>query len=214
MKKVAKPKSDDAIRGRKTRASVPRDALSVAATRTPWLALFLTGLLLCASVMHRFEGVLAKNVELAFFVPMLIGHGGNSGGQAVSTVIRAASKTRGTPHAMRTVLVESISGLLQSIALAALVAPALYFLMGISKPVCAVVAGSLPAIGLFANACGASLPFLALRLGLDPAVVVGPLMTTSVDTVGLSIYLTVASTILSMIEEPQPPPPRWFSGIL
>ena len=82
--------------------------------RTLWLLFFLFGLLLCARVMHQFEELLAQELELAFFVPLLIGAGGNSGGQTVSTVIRAlGSGSVSIRDAPRVILKEGIAGLLQ-----------------------------------------------------------------------------------------------------
>jgi len=83
--------------------------------RTGWLAFFLCGLLLCERVMHAYEALLAKELELAFFVPLIIGHGGNSGGQVVSTVIRAIGRRKPSgAEAARTVMTEAVAGLVRS----------------------------------------------------------------------------------------------------
>ena len=57
---------------------------------------------------------------------------------------------------------------------------------------------TMPIIGLLANTVGASLPFVITWLGKDPAVIVGPLMTTSVDTLGLATYLSIATVYLGL----------------
>mmetsp|Transcript_44161 Transcript_44161/g.111777 ORF Transcript_44161/g.111777 Transcript_44161/m.111777 type:complete len:146 (-) Transcript_44161:698-1135(-) len=57
--------------------------------RFGWLAFFFAGLIIAAVVVEAFEDVLKKEVELSYFVPLLIGHGGNTGSQSVATVIRA-----------------------------------------------------------------------------------------------------------------------------
>ncbi len=196
----------DKVDGVVPETSLARRTLDVVVARTPWLGLFLTGLLLCASVMHHFEKLLAKRVELAFFVPMLIGHGGNSGVQAVSNVIRSIA-VDGFAHPAKMLTVESAAGLLQSLVLSAFIAPALRFSMNITIHVCIVVALSLPALGFFANTCGAALPYVAVRLGLDPAVVVGPMMTTLVDTVGVLIYLSIALAVLGDLDDESGRPP-------
>ncbi len=56
-----------------------------------WLVFFFGGLLLSTMVVEQFEELLRKQVALSYFVPLLIGHGGNSGSQTVTTVIRALS---------------------------------------------------------------------------------------------------------------------------
>ena len=180
-------------------------AVGVASERTAWLLFFLFGLLLCANVMHSFEKLLADELELAFFVPLLIGHGGNSGGQVVSTVIRAlGSGSAKLSDAPRVILKEATAGVLQSLILVCFLAPALHLGMGISFDVTCIVSLSLPCLGLLANTLGSALPFVITYAGKDPAVIVGPLMTTSVDSLGLMTYLLIATTFLSFIRSGGP----------
>mmetsp|Transcript_4369 Transcript_4369/g.13799 ORF Transcript_4369/g.13799 Transcript_4369/m.13799 type:complete len:288 (-) Transcript_4369:393-1256(-) len=172
-------------------------ALRLVCERTGWLAFFLCGLLLCERVMHSFGTLLEREIELAFFVPLIIGHGGNSGGQAVSTVIRSIGRrSPSASEAISTVATEALAGALQSLLLGCLVGPALHFFLDTSRAVSTVMATTLPLLGLFSNCTGAMLPFLVTWAGLDPAVIVGPLMTTLVDTLGLMIYLSVATATL------------------
>ena len=89
--------------------------------RTAWLGLFLAGLLLCTTVMHKYEVLLQQHVELAVFVPLLIGHAGNSGGQTVSAVIRSLGDgTVTVADAGRISRKEALAGVVQSALLAAL----------------------------------------------------------------------------------------------
>ena len=69
--------------------------------------------------------------------------------------------------------------------------------VGISPDVTVVVALTMVVMGLLANTVGAALPFVVTRVGLDPAIIVGPLMTTCVDTLGLLAYLGIATAYLS-----------------
>lgn len=62
---------------------------SVMRTRTGWLIIFCIGLLLAALVVEEFEDILKNHVELSIFVPLIMGHGGNTGSQTVATVVRA-----------------------------------------------------------------------------------------------------------------------------
>ena len=180
-------------------AYMATSAFGVARTRIAWLLFFLFGLLLCSSVMSSFEALLAKELELAFFVPLLIGHGGNSGGQVVSTVIRAlGSGGARLKDAPRVIFKEASAGVLQSVCLVCALAPALFFGMGISWRVTCIVSLALPCLGLLANTLGSALPFAITYLGRDPAVIVGPLMTTSVDSLGLMLYLLIAATFLHL----------------
>jgi Mg/Co/Ni transporter MgtE len=74
--------------------------VDVARSRTGWLVVFCIGLLLAALVVEQFEDILEHHVELSFFVPLIMGHGGNTGSQAVTTVIRCASVQRAGPVPM------------------------------------------------------------------------------------------------------------------
>eukprot|EP00878_Enallax_costatus_P007132 GHUV01007475.1.p1 GENE.GHUV01007475.1~~GHUV01007475.1.p1 ORF type:complete len:118 (+),score=24.31 GHUV01007475.1:323-676(+) len=66
----------------------------IARGRTGWLVVFCVGLLVAAVVVEQFEDILEHHVELSFFVPLIMGHGGNTGSQAVTTVIRYCGDTQ------------------------------------------------------------------------------------------------------------------------
>jgi Mg/Co/Ni transporter MgtE len=171
---------------------------TIVTSRMGWLVFFMFGLLLCANVMHGFEALLARELELSFFVPLLIGHGGNSGGQAVSTVIRAlGSGSAKLSDGPKIIFKEAFSGVATACFCVCFLAPMLS-MMGISERVVMVVSLTLPCVGLIANLLGSSLPFIITALGKDPAVIVGPLMTTSVDSLGLMMYLGIATLYLNM----------------
>ena len=173
--------------------------VDISRERTAWLLGFLCVLLVSANIMKSFSELLKDEIELTFFVSMLIGHGGNSGGQTVSAVIRALGSGQVTPRdAGRTVAKETAASFCQSVALAAVVVPAL-LAMGITRRVTAVVALALPALGVLANGLGSALPFMALQLGHDPAVVVSPLMTTLTDMLGTLTFLGLASMIIAIL---------------
>ena len=194
LAKSKNPPKSNSSASAEAAAYVSTGTLGVAYQRMAWLVFFLFGLLLCANVMHGFEELLARELELAFFVPLLIGHGGNSGGQTVSTVIRALGSGACTlKDAPKIIFKEAISGVLTACFCVCFLAPALMYGMGISTRVVTVVGITLPCVGFIANCLGSSLPFLITYLGKDPAVIVGPLMTTSVDSLGLMLYLLIAT---------------------
>eukprot|EP00900_Chrysochromulina_parva_P022977 jgi/Chrpa1/5312/Chrysochromulina_OHIO_Genome00013211-RA len=173
-------------------------ALGIASQRTCWLLFFMFGLLLTANVLHKFEALLERELELAFFVPLLIGAGGNSGGQTVSTVIRAlGSGSVKLSDAPRIIAKEGLSGLLQAFVLVLVLAPSLRLVMDISEDVTVVVCLTLLGLGFGANSLASALTFFVAWMGKDPAVIVGPLMTTSVDSIGLMSYLAIATLYIS-----------------
>lgn len=171
---------------------------TVARKRIGWLLLlFVTGSL-TATVMQMFERELQAVVALTFFVPLLIGTGGNAGAQTTSTIIRSLALGEvGIADAWRAIRHEfGISLLLAlGVAVAGYVRARTW---GYDPSLSMTVAFAVGAIVIWANAFGALLPLLATRFKVDPTLVSGPLMTTLVDTVGLFIYFSIAKLILGI----------------
>lgn len=149
--------------------------------------------------MNGFEHTLSKQIELAYFVPLMAGHGGNTGGQAVGTVLSALSAgiiTR--KDALRVIGKEAASGLVMGVILGAAVGPISHYVMGISYHVATVVSVTFPLLSTIASFLGSSLPFVCVWLGLDPAVIAAPAMTSFVDVTGLLCYFLLANKIFAM----------------
>jgi magnesium transporter len=138
-------------------------------------------------------------VALAFFVPLLIGTGGNTGAQTVSTIIRGlALKEIRLRDTVRVLLRELWGGLLLGVALA-IIAFGRSELWGSGFELSLVVALTIFAIVVWANTIGALIPLAAQRLKIDPALVSAPVITTLVDATGLVIYMLIAKSILSAL---------------
>ncbi|GFR47057.1 hypothetical protein Agub_g8742 [Astrephomene gubernaculifera] len=167
--------------------------------RCGWLVTFCVGLLVSALIVQRFEDLLEHHVQLSFFVPLIMGHGGNTGSQTVSTLIRAlALRQIGQRDLLRTLVKETIAGCLMGallgllILLVSLVWPDLGLGVGVTVGV------ALPIISMWANGVGAFLTLMADRFKFDPAVTSVPLMTTIVDATGLIIYFYIAELFLDI----------------
>jgi len=170
--------------------------------RGGWLTVFFVGLVLAAVVVERFEDLLTREVELSYFVPLLIGHGGNTGSQSVATVIRAVALKQISPRDMLSVLVkEAVAGVIMGAFLGLLVFSFALVWDGISPMVGLVVAVSLPLVSLWANLLGGLFPLLAVWMGYNPAVTSAPLMTTVVDSSGLVIYFLTARALMPKFAE-------------
>jgi Mg/Co/Ni transporter MgtE len=172
---------------------------SLAMQRIGWLALFLASLSLTAIIMNGFEHTLSRQIELAYFVPLLAGHGGNTGGQSVGTVLSALSA--GSIHvkdAPKVIGKEAMSGLVMGTILGIVVGPIAHYGMGISEPVATVIALTLPFVSAIAAFLGSAIPFTAIWLHLDPSVISGPAMTSFVDVCGLMSYFLIANSIFNM----------------
>jgi magnesium transporter len=167
--------------------------------RIVWLLLLFVAGTLTSAVLHRFEDELAAVVALSFFIPLLIGTGGNAGAQTVMTVIRSLALGEiGMRHAWRVVLREASTGMIVGL----LVAPVAFgqaLLWNVPVALALTVAVTMLAICLWSTTVGALVPIVADRFGVDPAVLSAPLITTLVDATGLVIYFSIAKLILQQI---------------
>mmetsp|Transcript_7798 Transcript_7798/g.14741 ORF Transcript_7798/g.14741 Transcript_7798/m.14741 type:complete len:198 (-) Transcript_7798:93-686(-) len=171
--------------------------LQTVRSRGGWLLVFFIGLIGAAVVVEQFEHVLKEEVELSYFVPLLIGHGGNTGSQSVATVIRGIALGHIKPkHLVFVIVKESIAGMLMGAFLGILIFMLSLVWEGISPRVGVCVAVSLPIVSLWANMLGGLFPIVAVWLGYNPAVTSAPLMTTVVDSSGLMIYFWIAKWVL------------------
>lgn len=164
--------------------------------RVGWLGIFLASLSATALIMNVFEETLEKHIELALFVPLLAGHGGNTGGQTVGTILSALSAgTVKASDAPKIVWKESLAGILSGSILGACVAPIAYKGLGVSFHVAIVLFFTLPMVSMIASTLGAIIPFVCVFVKLDPSVIAAPAMTSLVDVAGLMGYFMIANYI-------------------
>ena len=164
--------------------------------RAPWLAVLFLAEMYTGTVLRAFEDELAHVVALAFFIPLLIGTGGNVGTQITTTLIRAmGSEGLRARDLVKVVWKESRTGILLGLTMAVMGA-ARAWTLGVGGPVILTVALSLAAICLWASLIAAVLPLILRRIGIDPAVVSSPMIATIVDGTGLMIYFTIARAIV------------------
>ena len=172
--------------------------LTVVRKRAGWLMLLFLTETLTGSVLRHFEEELAAVVSLTFFIPLLIGTGGNAGSQTTSTIIRAlAVEDLDKRGLLWPLLHESAVGIVLG-TLMGFIAYGRALLWGTGEAVALTVGIAICVIVVWANVLGSILPILAHRLRIDPTVVSGPAMSTLVDATGLFIYLTIAGVILAL----------------
>ena len=166
--------------------------------RIGWLMiLFLTGTI-TINVLGRFEAALDEMVALSFFIPLLIGTGGNTGAQTVSTMVRGMALGEiELRDGWRVIGREFVSGVVLGLLLA-IVTFGFALLLGNPPNLALVVALAVIAVCTWADTIGALVPLVAQRVGLDPALVSAPLITTLVDATGLAIYLLIATALLGL----------------
>ena len=171
----------------------------VARRRVVWLAVLVLANGLTTQVIAMNGAVLKQVVLLAAFIPLLIGAGGNVGAQSSTVVIRGLSTQRIQALGLwKVVLREAAAGALLGLLMLLVVVPFAWW-QGEGILVGAAVGISLLAITTLAATAGATLPLLFDRMGLDPALMSAPFITTATDVAGVLIYLRTASWLLSNI---------------
>lgn len=165
--------------------------------RAGWLVALVLLNLTSAAVIAAFEEELARTIVLLFFIPILIGSGGNAGAQAATLVIRAlVTGDIKLDQWVQTIGKELLVGLLLGITLG-LLGGGLSLLRGDFRWDISLVVGlSMLSIVVVANLVGMILPFILAKIKIDPAVASGPLITTIADSTGLFIYFSIASVII------------------
>ncbi|MFA6259789.1 MAG: magnesium transporter, partial [Candidatus Peribacteraceae bacterium] len=139
---------------------------------------------------------LSSAITLAFFIPLLIDSGGNTGSQSAMLMIRALATGDVTAsNWLRTLSKEVIVSVMLGLTLALLSAVLGVFRGG--PIVGLIIALSMVCIIIISNLIGSILPFLLTRMRLDPAVASGPLVTSIVDATSLFIYLSIATALLT-----------------
>jgi magnesium transporter len=172
---------------------------TVARKRIVWLLLLFFGGTLTSSVMSNFQNQLAEVLALSYFIPLLIGTGGNAGSQTVSTVIRALGVGEVEWSDARRVLGRELgTGLLVGSILGVVGFLYALLLWRVSVPLALVVGLALPIICTWAKTVASLVPLVAERFGIDPTVVSAPLITTVVDATGLAIYFSIAGLVLGL----------------
>ena len=174
--------------------------------RIPWLMFLMLSATFTSMILTRFEERLAVVAGLIPFIPMLMGTGGNSGAQSATAVIRSLSLGDTEPRdALRVLWKEWRTATLCGMTLAVVNFFKMLLLDGmllhndsVTVAVAATVSLSIVFIVMFAKLVGSLLPIGAEKIGLDPAVMANPLISTLTDAVSLLIYIYIAKLILQI----------------
>jgi len=166
--------------------------------RVGWLLLLFVAETFTGTVLRYFESELAAVVALSFFIPLLIGTGGNAGSQTVTTIIRGIALGEIRMRAWWRVLGRETSIGAAIGVLIAVVAFARALLWGSSIELAVTVSISVLVICAWSTTIGSLIPLVAHRMRIDPAVLSAPLIATLVDATGLVIYFSIAKVILHL----------------
>ncbi|MDJ0844969.1 magnesium transporter [Crocosphaera sp.] len=172
--------------------------LTVARKRVMWLLILLLTNTVTGTIIKSQVGLLEQMAILTAFIPLLTGTGGNVGAQSSTVVIRGLNTDDIRDlGAGQVILRELMAGALLGVALGVLATVWAYGLQG-NWSVSISVGVSLVAIAILASVAGSALPFVFRSLGLDPALMSAPFITTAVDVIGVLIYFSIARLILGL----------------
>lgn len=174
--------------------------------RIPWLLLLMISATITSQILTTFEHKLASVAVLIAFIPMLMDTGGNTGGQASVTIIRALSLNEiGLKDIFKVIWKEIRVACVCGICLAAVCFAKLMlfdkFILGnheITFIIALVVSLTILVEIVLAKIVGCTLPIFAKKIGFDPAVMASPFITTIVDAISLLVYIAFATIMLGI----------------
>ena len=173
--------------------------IHLVAHRLPWLMIMMLSATLSSTIITHFESVLAGAVVLTAFIPMLTGSAGNSGSQTSVTIIRnMALGEVELSDWFRVLWKELRVAVVSGGALAAVNMLRMLIFDGVGMMISATVSITLMFAIVLAACVGCLLPMGAKKLGLDPAVMASPMITTIVDAAALLLYFMIAMVMLGL----------------
>lgn len=175
--------------------------------RVPWLFLLMISATFTGGIITSFEKSLGVLPILTAYIPMLMDTGGNAGGQASATIVRglALGEIRGRDIfkiVWKEIRVAVICGMLLSVANFGKIMLFDRMILGnteISVSVALAVCLTLAVTVIIAKVVGSTLPLGAKKLGLDPAVMASPFITTIVDALALIAYFRISVALISAL---------------
>lgn len=173
-------------------------------TRFPWLLTTFVGGIVNALILHHFEISLREFGTILFFIPFVMGLAGNVGIQGATVIVRGLATGDIKSDNIRTVVVSEfivgatlglIFGMLCGLLVAVLSGPLLH-----STPKLGVTVGAGISLAiLFTSLIGVMAPIFFRRIGIDPAISAGPVVTVLDDVMSLTIYMTTSTLLFAVI---------------
>ena len=167
--------------------------------RLPWLAIMMVALMITGVVISTFQDVLAQVIALVAYIPLLSGTGGNAGTQAASLIIRGMSTDEiDLKDALRVMWKEFRVSIILGTVLSSINFAKIIFIDGNPPMIALTVSLSMILVIIFAKLLGGLLPMAAKRIGIDPALMATPMISSITDTVSTLTYLLMATLLLGL----------------
>ncbi|MCU6747579.1 MULTISPECIES: magnesium transporter [Lachnospiraceae] len=170
-----------------------------AGNRTPWLMLLMLSATVTGEILGYYEEAMAIMPVLITFIPMLMGTGGNCGSQSSTLIIRGLAVGEiQFKDIFRVIFKEIRIALIVSMMLAFVNGIRIYIMYGQNIMLSLALGLTMIAVVVMAKCIGCTLPLLAKKLGLDPAIMAAPLITTILDTCTILVYFNIVTVFFGL----------------
>ena len=160
--------------------------------RLPWLIIGMLGGIGSSMILGNFDAVFANHPEMAIFIPLIAGTGGNVGTQSSAIVVQGlANGSLDTKNTFKQILKESVVALINATIISLLVYIYNFIFHGATSVVTYSVSISLFAVVMFASIFSTLVPITLEKLKIDPAIATGPFVTTANDVIGMMLYMGI-----------------------
>ena len=182
----------------KDREILLKSTYGAARLRFPWLLVTWAGGIFASIIIGTYKDLITDWIILAAYMPIIVGMGGNIGTQSSTIIVRGLSTGRVSINAWWSVLFKEMRvGILLGITYAILLTFAASYFYDSNLTIGLAAGIGILASMTLATLTGTLAPILLHQLNVDPAIATGPFVTTSIDILGITIYLFVASYMLS-----------------
>lgn len=172
---------------------------SLAQKRITWLLFLMISATFTGYIIRHFEDALQSAVALVSFIPMLMDTGGNAGSQSATLIIRSIALGEiEFSDILKIMWKELRISIMVGSVLALINFLRIYYLEGYPMMIALIVGVTLFFVVMIAKLIGGMLPVIAKKIGLDPAIMASPMITTIVDAISLTLYFTLAVWILGI----------------
>ena len=170
-----------------------------ARNRLPWLFILMISYIFTGNIIANVENLVAAIPALVIYMPMVMGTGGNSGSQSATLIIRGlATEDIEVKDFLKVLWKEFRTSIIVGVMLSLLNMARIVFLDRRGFLVALTVSASMCLVVMVAKMVGSMLPIIAKKIGIDPALMAGPLVSSLTDMISLAIYFQMATMILNL----------------
>ena len=160
--------------------------------RLPWLLIGMLGGIGNSMILGNFDSTFAAHPEMALYIPLIGGTGGNVGTQSSALVVQGlANSSLNAENTFKQVLKESVVALINATIISMLVYIYNFIRFGATATVSYSVSISLFAVVMFASIFGTLVPMTLEKLKIDPAIATGPFISITNDIIGMLMYMGI-----------------------